>query len=112
MPCKETWSYAMTQKAYDMLGLAQRAGKLISGEAAVEANLHKGKGKLVILANDASARTKNKFIQLAGLTGVQHIIAGDKMRFGISLGKSPRSVLCITDEGFARRIKELFSSNL
>ncbi len=96
------------KKGYDLLGLAQRAHKVYSGDASVEANLHKGKVKLVIIAADASDRTRDHFIRMAREIGVRYIVVGDKIRLGIAVGKSPRSVLCVTDEGFARRIKELF----
>lgn len=96
------------KKGYDLLGLAQRAGKVVSGEAGVEAHLKKGKGELVLIASDASERTRDQFIFFAKSAGVHYIIAGDKIRLGIAIGKSPRSVLCLTEKGFARRIRELF----
>ncbi|MEM5770693.1 MAG: ribosomal L7Ae/L30e/S12e/Gadd45 family protein, partial [Bacillota bacterium] len=41
----------------NLLGLAQRAGKLLSGEGTVESALRRGKVKLLIIAEDASANT-------------------------------------------------------
>lgn len=99
----------MSQKAYNLLGLAQRAGQVQSGDAGSEALLKKGKVKLVILAEDASERTKEHFINLAKLKNVRWIEAGEKLQLGIALGRSPRSVVVITDEGFALRLQELFS---
>lgn len=98
----------MSQKAYDLLGLAQRAGKIQSGEFGAEAGLKRGKAKLLIIAADASERTKKDFLDLAKYKNAPYIIAGEKMRLGLSLGKSPRSTIVITDENFAAKIKELF----
>lgn len=97
----------MEAKAYDFLGLAQRAGKVISGEAGAEAHLNRGNVKLVILAEDASDRTKRFFSQLAANKRTPVVIAGTKLRFGLALGKSPRSVVLINDDGFARRLRQL-----
>jgi len=96
----------MERKAYDFLGLAQRAGKLISGEAGAEAHLHRGNAKLVILAEDASDRTKRFFSDLAAKQRTPVLIAGSKLKLGLALGKSPRSVILITDDGFAQRLEQ------
>jgi ribosomal protein L7Ae-like RNA K-turn-binding protein len=98
----------LVQKAYDLIGLAQRAGCLRSGDAAVEAIIKKGKAKLLILAIDASERTKQHFINLADYKKIQWIEGGQKNHFGIALGRSPRSVVIVTDVGFARKLTELF----
>jgi ribosomal protein L7Ae-like RNA K-turn-binding protein len=98
----------VSQKGYDFLGLAQRAGHLQSGDAAVEALIKKGKAKLVILAADASERTKEHFRNLAEYKKVPWLMGGDKMSIGIALGKSPRSVVVIMDEGFSRNLLRLF----
>ena len=96
----------MEAQAYNFLGLAQRAGKAFSGEAGAEAHLNRGNVKLVILAEDASDRTKRSFEELAAHRKTPVIIAGTKVKLGLALGKSPRSVIVITDEGFARRLEQ------
>ncbi|MFZ5639986.1 MAG: L7Ae/L30e/S12e/Gadd45 family ribosomal protein [Bacillota bacterium] len=97
----------MEGKAYDFLGLAQRAGKVVSGEAGAEAHLNRGNAKLVILAEDASDRTKRFFSELAAGQRAPVLTAGTKIKIGMALGRSPRSVVVITDEGFARRLEQL-----
>lgn len=98
----------MSTKGYDLLGLAQRAGVVCSGDAAVEAVIKKGRAKMVLLAADASARTKEHFIRLSEFKGVPWVIGGLKLLIGISLGKSPRSVVAVTDEGFSGKLYQLF----
>lgn len=98
----------MIQKGYDFLGIAQRAGQVQSGDAAAEAMIKKGKAKLLILAEDASAGTKKHFVQLAEYKNVRWIEAGEKLRLGIALGRSPRSAIAVTDEKFANRLQDLF----
>lgn len=97
----------MEAKVYDILGLAQRAGKIISGEAGAEAHLHRGNVKLVILAEDASDRTKRVFSDLAAVKRTHVVTAGNKLRLGLALGKSPRAVVLIKDDGFARLLRQL-----
>jgi len=98
----------VSQKGYNFLGLAQRAGSIKSGDAAAEAIIKKGKAKLVLLAKDASDKTKAHFINLAKFKNVRWIEGGDKLHLGVALGKSPRSVIIITDDNFAGKIQELF----
>ena len=45
-------------KIYSFLGLATRAGKIVSGDDSTLLELKKGNIKLVIVANDASDNTK------------------------------------------------------
>lgn len=93
------------------MGLAQRARHLQSGDAAVEAIIKKGKAKLVILAVDASERTKEHFINLAKYKKVPWVEGGHKTSIGIALGKSPRSVVVVTEDGFSRSLLQLFSGD-
>lgn len=92
------------EKIYGLLGLAQRAGKVASGEAATEANIQKHKAKLVIIAEDASERTKDQFYSLCRRNDTQYVTIGVKDQLGLALGKSPRSVLAILDDNFAQSL--------
>lgn len=44
-----------------MIGLAKRAGKVVSGEFSTEKAVKENKAKLVIVSEDASNNTKNFF---------------------------------------------------
>jgi ribosomal protein L7Ae-like RNA K-turn-binding protein len=48
------------QKILNMLGLARRAGKLVTGEELVVDEVRKQKAKLVFVASDASENTRKK----------------------------------------------------
>lgn len=45
-----------------MIGLAKRAGKVVSGEFSTEKAVKENKAKLVIVSEDASNNTKNFFL--------------------------------------------------
>ena len=51
----------MNDKVISLLGLAERAGKIASGEFAAEKAVKTGKARLIIVAEDASDNTKKKF---------------------------------------------------
>jgi ribosomal protein L7Ae-like RNA K-turn-binding protein len=92
----------MIDKAYMFLGLIQKSGNLTSGTDAVELEIKKNKCKLLIISNDASDNTKEKFEKLAMLHNVHYVNFGNKDELGIAIGKSSRSILSIKDENFAK----------
>lgn len=98
----------MKTEIYGILGLARRAGKIVSGEAAVEAHLKKKKGRLLIIAEDAPGRS-TKYQQWAADLKIDVLQAGEKAELGRALGLSPRAVLLIIDDGFAQLVKNIRS---
>ena len=55
----------MKIKSLNLLGLAQRAGKVISGDFIVEKAIKRKDPKLVLLAGDCAANNEKKYTQLA-----------------------------------------------
>ncbi len=92
-------------KVYNYLGLAQRAGRVVSGEQAVGGSLTRKKIFLVLIAIDASSNTRSRFISLAQRHGVKYEIFGEKSLLGHAIGKSPRAVVGILDRNFANVIQ-------
>ena len=92
------------RKFYSMVGLAKRAGKLVSGEFAVSKGIRAGQVRLAILAEDASENTKKKFTNMCESYNTELIVVGNISLLGRALGKEKRAVLGITDEGFAGSI--------
>ncbi len=93
-------------KAYSMISLANKAGKLVTGEDAVRNSVRSGKVKLVIVSEDASDNTKKRFRNTAAYYNIAFVTWGMKEELGSCIGKSDRSVLGITDENFSRSLKE------
>jgi len=87
-----------------MLGLCQRAGKLASGDLAAEQALKKGKADLLILAEDASERTREKFARLAARSGVPCYLAGTRDELGSALGKAHRAAVAVQSKDFTKGI--------
>ncbi|MGE5675110.1 MAG: L7Ae/L30e/S12e/Gadd45 family ribosomal protein [Mycobacterium leprae] len=87
-----------------MLGLCQRAGKAASGDFAVEQALKKRKAELLILAEDASERTREKFVGLAERAGIPCYSVGTLTELGDALGKGYRAAVAIQSRDFTKGI--------
>ncbi len=85
------------------LGLAQRAGRIVSGTDAVHRELDKGVC-LLIVARDASERTARHWNEYAAGAGVPLLRAGTCAALGSAIGKSPKAVVAVTEEGFCAAI--------
>ncbi len=100
---------AKPDKVLQMLSLAQRAGKIASGEFQTETNVKAGKAELVILAGDASENTKKKFLDMCSFYEVPVREYSDRETLGHTIGKELRSSLCVTDFGLAEEILKRFT---
>lgn len=92
------------KKVLGTLGLAMRAGDVVSGEFMTEKAIRDGMAGLVIVAEDASANTKKKFADSCHYYRVPYVEFGDKDTLGNAIGKSFRASLAVTDKGFAKSI--------
>ncbi|WP_445323548.1 YlxQ family RNA-binding protein [Paenibacillus sp. FSL R7-0179] len=91
-------------KTLSYLGLAMRAGKIVTGDEAVLKAVRSSEAKLVVLAGDASDNTQKKFRDKCGTYDIPLVIAFHRDELGASIGKDQRVVLAITDKGFAEMI--------
>ena len=99
-------------KIYSLLGLATKAGKVVSGEFATEKSVKSGTAWIVIVSDDASDNTKKMFSNMCNFYEVPRYFFGTKDELGHAIGKAMRSSLAVTDEGFAQTlIKHLEASD-
>ncbi len=89
-----------------MISLAAKAGKVVSGETAVENAIRSGKVYLVVLAGDASENTRHKFLNKSRFYGIPIYQYSTKEELAHVIGKDLRSVLAITEENMAGAIQE------
>jgi ribosomal protein L7Ae-like RNA K-turn-binding protein len=101
----------MIPKVAQMLGLAMRARKLISGEELVVQAVRNGQAKLVLLAADASANTVKKITDKCRHYQVPCYSPGDRFELGSAIGKDARVTLAVTDSNLAERIQHLLTPN-
>ena len=93
-------------KVLSMLGLATRSRNVVSGGFATETAVKSGKACLVIIAEDASGNTRKKYNNMCDFYRVPCVLYGNKTVLGHSMGKEDRSVLAVTDKGFADSIQK------
>lgn len=84
------------------LGLAQRAGLISSGQEVVREALVAHRAFLLLLASDASQRTRKQFMALAEQHRVPLREPGTMQDYGSALGKPDRAVVAVLDRGFAQ----------
>ena len=90
-----------------LIGLATKARKTVTGAEGCEAAIKSGKSMLVILAKDASEKTKMPVIRLCEHRQSQLREFASKDELGKFTGKPNRAIVVITDSGFAKRITQL-----
>ncbi|MFC0214381.1 YlxQ family RNA-binding protein [Paenibacillus chartarius] len=95
----------MNHKFFNYLGLAMRAGKLVTGDETVLKAVRSGNAKLVIMATDASGNMQKKYRDKCGSYQVPLLEFGSRAELGSSIGKDERVLLAVTDEGFARMLQ-------
>ncbi len=90
------------------LGLARRAGKIIPGYRTCMGMLGRGKIFLLIVAEDVSENTRNKFESLCSRYHVPYRIYGTSEALSEAAGMSGIGVFGITDQNIADvMIKEI-----
>lgn len=94
-------------KLLQILGLAMKAGKVVSGEDQVLHSIKSRNAALIILAKDTGANTKKKIQDKCDTYQVPNLRYGTREELGKAIGKSERVVLAITDTGFTRAIQKL-----
>lgn len=94
-------------KIFSMLSLCQRAGKLYSGGFTCEKAIKSRKAFITIVSNDASDNTKKEFNDMCNHFRVKMYYFGTKETLGKYIGKSDRTVLCVGDINFSKKIQEL-----
>lgn len=96
----------MSKQALNMLGLAMRAGKLITGEELTVNEIRQQKVKLVIVTKDASENTKKKITDKSKFYKTACLVVFSEGEITGAIGK-PRKVIGIKDAGFANKIMSL-----
>ena len=94
-------------KILGMLGLAARARKIAFGSDSVETQIVNRKSKLIVIATDASERTKEKFKRLTQENNIELIQICTIDQISKNIGKSNKAVVSIYDTNMARQIKKI-----
>ena len=93
-------------KMLNLLGLALRAGKLITGEEMTIKSIQKNEAVFVLCATDCSTNTKEKLENKCRYYEVPFLVHFTSEQISQAIVKS-RSICALTDRGFAKSFMRL-----
>lgn len=99
----------MINKVYGLLGLAARARKVVSGTDACIQEIKKNGIKLLIVAEDASEKTKKNFQFYCKNSGIPIYIFGNIEELSKTIGKSNKAIIGIKEENFSKEIVRIIN---
>lgn len=99
------------EKILQLLGLAARARKIITGEELTIREIRAGKAYLVIISEDASFNTMKKITDKCNTYNVEKHVFGTREMLGHAIGKESRVVLALTDAGFSSKMSGLLNES-
>lgn len=99
----------MNDKFLSLLGIAKRAGQVSFGHDAVKDAVNSEKAKLIIFTFDSSERLKDEFRQKLENKDAKIIFSDYSMTDIFSATGSKAAVICVNENGFAKRLCELFN---
>ena len=97
------------QQLSNLIGLAKRAGKVISGEELVIKAIQNGKASLVFVAHDASENLIKKITDKSSYYEVSVLQTFSVNELSVAIGAN-RKVLAIADDGFAKKMESLMTN--
>lgn len=95
------------KKIFGLIGLAAKARKIAFGADSVESEIKKKKLHLIIIAHDASNRTKDKFKKLSEIYEIPIIITATIEELSKAIGKSNKAILGIEDLNLSKEIQKI-----
>lgn len=90
--------------ALDLIGLAQRAGRLAVGTHAVKDAARVGELEAVVLARDATDNARERVLPLLRAVGVPVVLCDSAAELGRAVGRPRLVVVGLKDAGFAGRV--------
>ena len=99
------------RKLLNLIGLATKAGKTVSGEFSTEKAVKTGKAWLVIVSEEASDNTRKQFANMCAYYKVPIYFFGGKEELGHAMGKEFRASLAVLDEGLSKAMVKQLNLN-
>ncbi|MFU2194227.1 YlxQ-related RNA-binding protein [Streptococcus pluranimalium] len=96
------------QQLANLIGLAQRAGKVISGEELVVKAIQHQEATLIFLANDAGDNLTKKITDKSKYYQIEVSTVFNTLELSMAVGK-PRKVVAIVDAGFSKKMRTLMA---
>jgi ribosomal protein L7Ae-like RNA K-turn-binding protein len=90
-----------------MLGMATRAGAVITGTERVRDAARGGSLLLALVAEDASSNSRGKLVPLLDARGIDYVVKFDRIQLGAAVGRAPLSAVGVVDARLANRLRVL-----
>lgn len=99
------------KKVLNLIGLATKAGRVVSGEFSTEKAVKDGTAWMVVISDEASENTRKMFTNMCTYYQVPIYFFGSKDELGHAMGKEQRASLAVRDQGFAKAIVKQMNIN-
>ncbi|MBA5850459.1 ribosomal L7Ae/L30e/S12e/Gadd45 family protein [Clostridium sp. cel8] len=99
----------MKDSFLQFLGIAKGAGKVLEGYNKCEDNIKKNKIYLLILSQDVSSNTLNKFLKYGNKYNIKVLTGYSKEELGYAIGHDEIKVIGITDRNMSKKLVDLHS---
>lgn len=97
------------QKILNLLGIAQRARKITTGENLALQKIQNQQAQVVFLASDSGKATQKKFKDKCTNYNVKLSLDFTRTELSVAIGQA-RSIIVVTDSGFGSKFKSLLFS--
>lgn len=101
----------MNNRFLQFLGLVKKAGKIYEGYNKCEEGILRNNLSLVIISNDCSQNTKDKFIRYSEKYNVPLLEVMSKEELGSILGRAEINILGISDDKMSEKLISLWNDN-
>lgn len=101
----------MSQPWLALLGMARRAGQLLSGTETVRAAVRRGQILLIVAATDLSPKTKERLARLAQAHRTRLLFGASLAELSAATGHTGRGVYGLTQKDLANAIGRYFDAD-
>ena len=97
----------INKRILGLIGLANKARQIAFGADSVELDIKKKQVYLIIVAKEASQRTKDKFINLSRKFNIPIIIDGNIEELSQAIGKTNKAIIGIKNINLSAEIQKI-----
>lgn len=94
-----------------MLGISAKAGKVVCGADATIEDIEKHRVQLIIIAKNASERTKKNIGCICDKNNIQMLEFGNIDEISKAIGKNNKAIIGIKSKSLSKEIEKLIKEN-
>lgn len=94
-----------------MLGISAKAGKIVCGTDATVEDIERHKVSLVIVAENASEKTKKNMKYICDKNGVTILEFGNIDEISKTIGKNNKAIIGIKSKSLSKEVEKLIKEN-